>query len=239
MPLENDRPHVHRVLPALPPALPVEGEELGLALAKGLDIPLAALRASMESLSDRLAPDLHAHGLLGGALREVERLGRNVRDLMDYVLPPAPMPLRCTASEIAHATVAGLPAEYRSRVLVAREHAEEPICIDAPLVARALRRPVENAFEAGSDDVLIVARNLGTSVSFRVIDGCRFGVDSSWARSAFHSTKRNHLGLGLALTERDLLLMDGKLELANSPEGGTIATLTIPLHDRENGEGAR
>ncbi len=212
--------------------------ELGAALSHGLDMPLAALRASMEALGQRLAEEGESGRLLDGVLSEVERIGRNVRELMDYATPPSPMPLRCTASEIAIAARKGLPTELRERVLLARDQAAGFVSLDAPLVARSLRRVLQNALEAGSDDVLVVARCSADGISFHVVDHAPATFDTGWARSAFHSTKRNHLGLGLSITERDVALMGGTLEVERTPNGETVVVMTIPDQDSRDQEAA-
>ena len=81
------------------PGLLDANQELGAVLAQGLDLPLNALRASMESLCSSLRGSEHGSDLVDGVLEEVERLGHNVRGLVELATPPILQPLRCTATE--------------------------------------------------------------------------------------------------------------------------------------------
>ena len=204
------------------------------AIAEGLDLPLSALRASMESLNRMLPADVNGNGPLEGALDEVRRLGRNVRDLMEFTSPPNPLPMRCTANEIAMSAMRGLAPEHRSRVTVARVEAGGTMRADAPLLARNLRRLLQNALEAGTGDVFLIVRRESGKTSFSVTDRSSHSFDTRNARSPFQSSKARHLGLGLALTERDVALMNGTLELRCSPSR-TYARVTIPDADHRGG----
>lgn len=208
--------------------LPQEGSrELATALSHGLNLPLSALRASMEALSSELG-ELPGQHVLTGALEEVERLGRNVRDLVDYAKVEVPAPLPCTVDEIVRSARNGLPRDVRSRVLLARTPSAYELVVDGPILGRALRRLIDNALEAGSDTVLVLARQDSRHTTFTVIDGAAGAFDPQWAEEPFHSTKPNHMGLGLTLTRRDVVLLDGQLELRVGADRRTRAVVTVP-----------
>ncbi len=230
---EHDSPRPRRALPELQP-----GEAFGSALSSGLDVPLSALRASLEALEHRLPAGHSDQGLVECALEELQDIGRNVRGLLELVAEPTLMPMRCTTSEIARTVVTGLPPAQRNRVLVARDQAEETVCLDAPLLSRSVRRLVENALEATQEDILVVARHEGDQITFRILNRCGSDFDSKDARAAFRSTKRRRMGLGLTLTERDLELMGGTLELSRSLDATTVATLTVPIDDETERQGS-
>ena len=129
------------------------------ALTGGLELPLQAIRASVENLHHEFARDPVGSRRLDGVLRGVERLGRNVDGLVDLAAPPTPRPLFCTLAEIVDAALQGLRPEERARVLSARPCGEEPLRIDGPLLSVCLRRLIENSLEAGSESVLWAARS--------------------------------------------------------------------------------
>jgi len=226
MPFANDRPS--RGSTTL--ELTVRPEQLRSALAQGLDLPLTALRASMEALNRTLPVDTNTGGVLEGALEEVNRLGRNVRELMEFTAQPDPMPMRCSATEIVASARDSLPSEVRERVFAAHVSCDLPLETDAPILARSLGRVLENALESGSEEVLVVVRQENDTTSFAVVDGSPANFDCQWAMSAFHSTKQSHLGLGLAITERDVTLLNGTLAFERSELGETCVTITVPDH---------
>ena len=202
--------------------------DLRVALSQALDIPLGALRASMESLEKALAREGDSSLILTGALEEVDRLERNVRELVDFASQPKPMPLRCTVAEILLSATGSLPPEMRERVLIALAEEDSTLQVDGPLLARTLRRFLENALEAGAEQVLLSARHVSEGTQFTVVDDAPQHLDAEWAVPAFRSTKRNHLGLGLSLAKRDVALLEGSIEFVKGPRGDKFVTVTIP-----------
>lgn len=218
-------------------ATPVDRQDGSLhrALLQGLETPIAALRASMESLSQALREDSAEarSARVDWALREVELIGRNVRGLCDFASPPVPRPLACSLEEIVSAARQRLTPEQRERVLMARCAARMAVRVDGPLLAECLLRLIENALEASEGLVLIVARTEGTCVSFSVIDDSARALAPGWEPIPFRTTKPNRLGLGLALTQRDVALLGGSLEFAPLPDGGTCARVTVMAREEE------
>ncbi len=206
----------------------LSSDELASVLSHGLDLPLAALRASMESLNEVLPADAKGNGPLHHALREVGALGRNVRELVEFASAPEPMPLRCTASEIAVAARGALSPTDRPHVMVARLANAGTLHTDAPLLTRCLRRLIQNSLEAGSEHVLLTVRHENGYAKFTVIDASPQKFDAEWACSAFHSTKSNHLGLGLSIARRDVELLAGTLEIFRSDSNETSVVVTVP-----------
>jgi signal transduction histidine kinase len=203
-----------------------EGADLSRALAQGLNLPLSALRATMESLTLELADGTVRPQRLAGVLREVDRLGKNVRELLDFAARPTVRAQPCSLEEIVSAARVQLTPELRARVTAARCGRPGALVTDAPLLAGCLRRLLENALEAGTEQVLVVARREEHSASLAVFDDARgFGQDPQCI--PFRTTKPNHLGLGLVLTQRDVELLRGRLEFLSTPGGGTCVRITI------------
>jgi len=118
-------------------------------------------------------------------------------------------------------------------VLASGEYGDE-IVVDGPLLSSCLRRLIENAFEAGAEHVLLVARREPGLASFSVIDDAASGLAPGWKPLPFQTTKPNHLGLGLALTQRDVALLDGRLEFLATPGGETCVRITIQDPEEES-----
>ena len=201
------------------------------ALSRGLELPLSALRASLESLGRSLPEKGPQDEMLHAILGEVQRLGRNVRELMEYASAPEPMPMRCTAIEIARSALNGLAKEDVTRVAIARVESEGSLRTDAPLLSKAVRRMLENALAAGSEDVLLVLRSGRTETTFSIVNADPTS-GSDTRRDAivtpFESKKRARLGLGLALTERDVALIGGRVERGAATSSGAVVRIVSP-----------
>jgi len=203
------------------------------ALSQGLDTPLTALRAAMETLGHELRSGEDVGALrIEGVLEEVELLGKNVRELCELASSPVPRPLNCTLDEIVNSARAPLTPEQRRRVLAARREPAEALRVDGPLLAQALRRIIENALEATDDFVLLHAHVDGGHARFSVLDGSQSELGPDWRPTPFRTTKPNRLGLGLTLTQRDVSLLDGTLEFPSMPNGRTCVRISIPLMEQ-------
>ncbi len=207
---------------------PLSNGAFSHALRQGLDLPLTALRASMEALRLELSRDGIAGRRIHGVLREVERLSENARSLLDFATLPEPRPLRCSVEEILRSARSALDAGQRPRVLVAPVQGRTFLDVDGPLLSNCLRRLAENALEAGSEHVLLVGRLAERQATFSVIDDARRGFEAAPMLAAFRTTKPNHLGLGLTLTQRDVELMQGRLEFLPTVAGETCVRITVP-----------
>jgi len=223
--------HEETHLPASDPAL--RDGSLARALIQGLNTPLAALRATMESLGEEMRQGAQSVKPLriDGVLREVDRLGKNVRELCELAALPVPRPLACSLEEIVSSARAALTGDQRERVVAARTDPGASIDVDGPLLSSALRRVIENALEATDGPVLVVTRREHGLASFAVLDDAPSTLGPQWRPTPFQSTKPNHLGLGLTLTQRDVGLLDGHLEFLSSPGGQTCVRITIDVKE--------
>jgi signal transduction histidine kinase len=196
-------------------------EDFSAALAHGLDLPLSALRASVERLCDAIADDPDGLRAASNVLRQVEHLGRNVRDLLDFASHPRIAPTNCTASEIVLSAHRALPETVRPRVTLARERAETLLCVDVTLAVRSLLRLLERAMDQGSSEILIFARPAGSAVVFGLVDA---------AGRQGGAPRRPAPDLSLAVARRDLELLSGSLEIRSATGGRTCTTVTLPVH---------
>ena len=218
--------------------LEVSDRELSTALKQALDLPLSALRVSMEALFHELDGRTAAVSL-PSVLTNVSRLERSVQDLISYATTPRPLPLRCTVDEIARSASSELPRPLRERVLHARHGTNDALHVDGPMLSRCLRRLIENALEAGSSCVLVNRRREEDGASFTVIDTAPEELNPEWAIVPFHTKRANHIGLGLPLVHRDLLSMGGTLSLFATPRGSTCVEVRVPDGSPEQEGAAR
>jgi len=201
------------------------------ALSTGLDLPLSAVRASIEALVQEFSRRESGRSIMLGVLAEVQRIGRNVQDLMDFSRPPDPRPMACSLEEIVVSSARGLTPEHRARMLFSRPRGG--IACDGPIVSRCLRRLVENALETDAGSVLVGARQERGHACFYVVDDGRADFDPRGVEHPFRSPKPSRLGLGLPLVRRDAELLNGAFTLDRSPLGITTASIRVP--DSEGG----
>ena len=197
--------------------LPVPAE-LGLTMTRILKNPLAALRASMESLARELPADDPRGQHVHAALEEVLRLSRGVQDLVDYAAPRDMRPLGCTADELLFSTLRMLPEQARSRMRLARPTCVLPLRVDGPQLCMALRHLADYTLASTCGEVLFGARQELGSLLFTL-------VGEASPKTAENSVQ---LDLGLHLAGRDIPRMGGSLTLQRSSRGATCIQVAFP-----------
>ncbi|HUR28973.1 MAG TPA: hypothetical protein VM509_12360 [Planctomycetota bacterium] len=184
---------------------------LALTMTRILKNPLAALRASMESLARELPASDPRSEHVRSALDEVLRLSRGVQDLVDFTAPRDVEPLDCTTEELLYSTVRMLPESLCRRVRIARADGARALFVDGPQLCQAMRHLVEYTLATAADEVLFGVREEADAILFTL-------VSESTDATARQSTQ---LDLGLHLAGRDIPRMGGSLKLQHSARGAT------------------
>jgi signal transduction histidine kinase len=198
-------------------------EQVGAKVAHELKNPLAAIKALLQILRDRV--DERGLKRLEVALAEVDRMDGIVRDYLEFARPLAELELaavdlRAIADDVAsvladRAAVAGVELAVRG----------EPSTIrgDARRLREAIFNLTDNAIAAtpagGSVAIEISAR------AFRVVDT---GTGMPDNLAPFATTREGGTGLGIAIARGAVTQHGGELAFTSRPGGGTIATVTLP-----------
>jgi signal transduction histidine kinase len=202
--------------PADPRASEADLEVIAGVLQQEVLHPLAALRASLETLAGRPehGPDA---AVLDAALRQVVGLGRAIGDLADFAEPPPLRPTRCSIEEIVLGALDDVGSELRGRVLLALEDRRARLLVDGPLLSRCLARLITESLCTGAE-VMLRARCKSGSAEFTVVH------DRPSRAPAGRS-------LRLAIAERDVRRMGGSLSLQSTRERSTtiVAGLAADL----------
>lgn len=212
------------------------------AVSHDLRSPLANIKASVSSLrqTDVTWP-LETQGeFLASVESETDRLTSIVTNLLDLSRLEAgvvkPNARHFSIDDVLPAVIDGLGSRG---VLVAVELPEVVIDIenDPALLERILGNLLENALRWSPPDHRVVVRvhSRADEVQIHVIDhgpGIPSALQSSVVQP-FHRlgdvSKSDGLGLGLAIADRMLAAMGGRLELRDTPGGGLTAVVALPV----------
>lgn len=205
-------------------------EQVGAKLAHELKNPLAAIKALLQILRDRV--DEKGTQRLEVALGEVDRMDAIVRDYLSFARPLAELErarvdLRGLADDVV--SVLSDRAQLRG---VALSAAGDALVIDAD--ARRLREALFNltdnaiaATPAGGTVTIDVAR-AGTGARLRIED-TGTGMDPALAEApSFTTTRPDGTGLGLTIARGAITQHGGELRFTPRPGGGTMAIVILP-----------
>src|SRR5688572_10161041 len=120
------------------PTATLAAPELGLTMTQVLRNPLAALRASMESLASEFRADDPRSTQLRGALEQVLEMSRDVDALVRLTAPKPIAPLACSTDEVLQAALRRLRFDQSSRVELANAAVGAALVTDAPMLSDCL-----------------------------------------------------------------------------------------------------
>jgi two-component system sensor histidine kinase CreC len=218
-------------------------EQYVQTLAHELKSPLAAIRGASELLREPMPEEARAK-----FAHNIEDQVARAQDLIERLLELSALERRGALERVERIAVATLVEAVRDEVMpaaaarsVAVVLALEPdlaVAGDAFLLQRALSNLVRNAIDFAPPDsqVEIRAHAVRSQVEITVRDQGPGLPDYARARifERFFSlprpsTGKRSTGLGLAFVQEVVQLHAGSAKLTNHPDGGAVATLTLPL----------
>lgn len=202
-----------------------DDRELSSAVGHAVRAPLAALRASMETLARSFEAGDRRHLAARGALDEIVRLGHELQTLLDYALPLPVQPISCSLREIVRSAVDALGPRGRADVLTAIEDRRARLEVDGPLLSRSLSRLLEPAHGSFAAPALLHARLERTDAVFTVV------LEPAAPKPAGASDLRGTTAasvLGLLLARRDVERMGGAFTCRRGAEERLVSEIRLP-----------
>jgi two-component system sensor histidine kinase CreC len=209
--------------------------------------PLSAIRGAAELLQEPM-PDADRARFLANIARETQRIQELVDRMMELTAlesrrsldATAPVALKPLLLELAAS--AQPAAEARGlHVVVAEGLADATVEADAFLLQQALSNLIANAIDfspPGGTVTLGLARHRRmVDVTVRdhgpgIPDYAEDKVFEKFYSLARPHTRKKSTGLGLPFVKEVAELHEGRVTLSNAPEGGALATLSLPLSEQ-------
>ncbi len=211
--------------------------QLSAGLAHELRNPLGTMRASAEMLLKNLPPGNEIAAELAGFISsEVDRVNSLVTRFLEFARP---LELRLQAaelSEVCDRAVAQLERDRAGReVTVYKNYSPDvrPFEFDSELIERVIYNLLLNAAQATPPGgaVTIKTRLVDGTAEISVIDRGE-GVDPKHVENIFNpffTTKKDGVGLGLAIVSKIVDLHGGKITLESEPGKGSVFRVFLPL----------
>ena len=218
-----------------PEVRPASGlaESLGRSLRHELGDFLQKVYASVAILETRIPPDWQTEREVLSRLRQRAEACRDLLDEIQDLLCPVTLNYESVdmarlASDLTEAARRRFP---HLRLIVQADQ-PAPINADSKRIAQLGASLLSNACEAARSCVTFttVVDPLSGNVHWSITDdgaGIRPESTASLFRP-FFSTRPGHVGLGLALAQKLVLLHGGRMSLANQPDGGCCCQVWLP-----------
>ena len=215
--------------------------EFSTGVAHEVRNPLATLKTTVQALA-RVEKDAERSALLASMLREIDRMGRAMQDILVFGRPRPPEQREVALGEAIPAMVAltAPEASQRGVSLVVEGDLSAVAVVDRDHLSQILLNLIQNALHAspaGSGIVLRVADDDG-HVVVEVRDAGSGIAPGKLAQvfEPFFTTKPGGTGLGLPISRQLAELNGGGLVLESEVDVGTTARVTLRSRGRAHVE---
>lgn len=168
-------------------------------------------------------------------VEEVEKLEKQLRDLLDFATPKVPVLNRVNINEfILRLAEIHRPSMEAAGVQLIVEASQEPLFImaDEIQLERMLLNLWRNAVEAMPDGGTLTIKVFGEREFAKIlVRDTGVGINSDELESIFkpfYTTKTNGSGLGLAICKKIVDEHDGQIEVSSVVGEGTTFTILLP-----------
>jgi len=207
--------------------------EMSAVLAHEIRNPLASLKGHAQLLSEQLPEDGRERRRADRVVQEAQRLETLTNHLLDFARSG-----RVQREEVAPAALVEEVAEAVApgRTALRLDGAPARWSLDPLRMRQLLTNLLANALQASPPDAAVdvaLARE-GDALVLSVRDrgaGIAAGQEER-IFDAFHTTRAQGTGLGLAVARRIVELHGGTIRASNHPEGGALFTARIPWRAR-------
>lgn len=208
--------------------------QMAAVVAHEVRNPLAGIKGAVQVLISRRKADDGELPVMRDIVSRIDALSDLINDLMLFAKPRAPRLGRVDLRLLVHEAIAMVRRDPAGQHLeVAVEGEDFPVTADAELIRAALLNLLLNAAQAmaGQGRICVQLSCADGHAAIRIRDTGP-GIPPEIRTQVFEpffTTKARGGGLGLAIARRTAELHGGALTLTCPPEGGTVATLTLPI----------
>jgi len=211
--------------------------QLSAGLAHELRNPLGTIRASAEMLSKGLSKENEvAREMAGFIATEVDRTNSLVTRFLDFARPLALRLEETDLSQVIDRAVADVERRQPPfEVSIYKNYSPDirPFPIDGELMERVLYNLIVNAAQASPPHATITVktRQKDDVIEIAVIDRGS-GIDPKHIENIFNpffTTKREGVGLGLAIVNKIIDEHGGRMTVESEPGQGSVFRVYLPL----------
>ncbi len=213
---------------------------LAAGVAHEIRNPLASISGSIELLSASPQADEDQRTLMGIVTREIDRLNRMIKDLLDYTNPRPRKTVEFDLTELAGETCRVFEQDGNFEGVSVALDASDSVVVtaDPEKLRQVLWNLLRNAGEAvkdGRGSHVDVEIRTATETAMIVVSDDGPGIASDDLKhlfDPFFTTKSTGSGLGLATCQSIITEHGGSIDVdsPSQPGGGTRFVVRLPMH---------
>jgi two-component system sensor histidine kinase HydH len=203
--------------------------EMSAVLAHEIRNPLASLKGHAQLLGEQLASDSPLQKKVTRIVDEAKRLEDLSSTLLDLVRSSSVSRRPTDPAQLLRDAAQGIDAE---RIVIDASDAPASWLIDPLRMEQVFKNVLQNAVQASPDGGRVEASVSAVAGKLVVVvrdhgAGLPAGAEQR-VFEAFHTTRTQGTGLGLAVARRVVELHGGHIRAENHTDGGAVFTLAIP-----------
>lgn len=209
--------------------------EIATGIAHEIRNPLSGIAVALELMKDE-AQNTEYKQTISDILKELERLERIIKELLQLASPRSLNLIECEPNEIVERalSIVRLKAEEKGISIEKRLNCTERFRVDPEQIQQVVINLIINGVEAMDNlgKLTIETENSDDYIGIKISDtGCGFTQDEQERIfQPFYSNKEYGTGLGLSISNRIVEIHKGKI-LASSEKGkGSGFTIMIPTN---------
>ena len=219
--------------------------QLSRSIAHEIRNPLNFISLSVDHIKEKFSPDGNIdaekfHSLIANIKQEIQRLNKLVEEFLDYGKPLRLNLLRTDVGKLLEEIIELIGAKAAAeKIKIIKDCNFLPsLNIDTDLIKTCVFNVVLNAFQAMPDGgALTIKTEPAEGMLSIIISDTGKGIPEDELPKVFepfYTTKRNGLGLGLAMTKRVVEEHGGKVNIHSIAGDGSTVVITLPAINKVN-----
>jgi len=209
--------------------------ELASAIAHEIKNPLAGISGAIQVLAEDFDHADPRREVIVDVIKEIERLDKSIRDLLNYAKPPEPIPLRTDVNSMMERLLNVISLQAHKTGVEINLHInpeDQIVSLDPELFQQVFLNVSLNSIQAmpsgGELNISVTKNDTGTVFLFA---DTGHGIPEEVMPNLFkpfYTTKQGGTGLGLAISKNIVEQHNGTIDIQSTSGKGTVFSIIIP-----------